>query len=167
MKHLFRDLKPGEVRLIKGSRNVMGEPLSRTLDDKDHHKIIASNHNNRRVLNIYKIRQEIETLFGCLKIKGFRFEDTHITEPARIDKLLVLLAIGFCWVDKRRAWLDLNVYPLKRKLHGRMEQSLFRYGLDFIRDILFKFSAKTKDLTRCLRLLLPYSSQFSQGVSWL
>ena len=36
---------------------------------------------------LYGKRWQIETLFGCLKSKGFGFEETHITKPERIEKL--------------------------------------------------------------------------------
>ncbi len=32
---------------------------------------------------------KFETLFGCLKGRGFHFEDTHITDLARIKKVSV------------------------------------------------------------------------------
>ena len=40
-------------------------------------------------------RWQIETLFGCLKTRGFNFEDTHLTDPERLSKLLGLLALAF------------------------------------------------------------------------
>ena len=35
-------------------------------------------------------RWEIETLFGCLKTRGFDFECTHVVEPERVQKLVAL-----------------------------------------------------------------------------
>lgn len=43
----------------------------------------------------YARRWEIETLFGALKSRGFNFEDTHLTHPDRLGKLLALLALAF------------------------------------------------------------------------
>jgi hypothetical protein len=40
---------------------------------------------------------EIETRFGCLKTRGFYFEDTHLTEGGRMNKLVALLALAFTW----------------------------------------------------------------------
>ena len=82
-------------------------------------------------------RWQIETLFGSLKSKGFNLEDTHMTAPAKIDRLMSVLAIGFvlsCRVgeaeDKRRL--------IKVKKHGRPAQSLFRAGLDRLVSVLFR-----------------------------
>ena len=47
-------------------------------------------------LEMYKKRWEIEILFGCLKTRGFRMEDTHITDLDKIEKLVFVLAIAFC-----------------------------------------------------------------------
>ncbi len=35
---------------------------------------------------MYRRRWEIETMFGCLKTRGFRMEDTHITDPDKSEK---------------------------------------------------------------------------------
>ena len=86
-------------------------------------------------IEAYGERWQIETLFGSLKSKGFNLEDTHMTAPAKIDRLMSVLAIGFvlsCRAgeaeDKRR--------PIKVKKHGRPAQSLFRAGLDRLVSVL-------------------------------
>jgi hypothetical protein len=38
-----------------------------------------------------------QSLFAALKKRGFRFEDTHLTDPRRISRLIALLAIAFAW----------------------------------------------------------------------
>jgi len=52
-----------------------------------------------------KRRWEIETLFKALKNQGFDFEATHLTELDRIETLLALLAIAFCWAHLLGEWL--------------------------------------------------------------
>ena len=44
-------------------------------------------------IEAYGERWQIETLFGCLKSKGFNLEDTHMTAPAKIDRLMSVLAL--------------------------------------------------------------------------
>ena len=83
----------------------------------------------------FKKRWEIETLFGCLKTRGFNLEDTHLTEPERLSKLLALLAIAFCWAHKVGEWRA-RQEPLKIKKHGYLAKSTFRYGFDCLRRIL-------------------------------
>ncbi|MBF0496779.1 MAG: transposase, partial [Deltaproteobacteria bacterium] len=85
----------------------------------------------------YAERWEIETLFGCLKSRGFRFESTHITDPERINKMIALLAIAFCWCHLTSEWL-VERKPIPIKKHGRKAKSIFRYGygLGSLRDAL-------------------------------
>jgi hypothetical protein len=86
----------------------------------------------------FKKRWEIETLFGCLKNRGFNLEDTHLTEPERLSKLLALLALAFCWAHKVGEW-KAKQQPLKIKKHGYLAKSIFRYGFDCLRRILTNF----------------------------
>jgi hypothetical protein len=48
----------------------------------------------------YGLRWEIETLFGCLKGRGFNLEDTRVVGYLRMKKLFVLPVIAFCWSHK-------------------------------------------------------------------
>jgi hypothetical protein len=66
--------------------------------------IIATPEEPENAIKIYGLRWEIETLLGCLKGRGFHFEDTRITEKERIKKLMVLLAIAFSWAHRTGEW---------------------------------------------------------------
>ena len=83
----------------------------------------------------YARRWEIETLFSCLKSRGFRLEETHLLHPERLKKLIALLALAFCWAHIIGEWLTLK-QPLKIKKHGRKACSIFRHGFDHLRRIL-------------------------------
>jgi hypothetical protein len=107
-------------------------------------------------------RWGIETLFGCLKSRGFRFESTHITKTDRIDKLVALLAITFCWCHLTGQWRH-DQTPIKIKKHGRKEKSLFRYGLDCLREVLLNLPKRSFEFKKIIRLLLnaitiPYNT---------
>ena len=95
------------------------------------------------------MRWEIETLFGCLKGRGFHFEDTHITNRERIKKLLVLLAIAFVWAHKTGEWRS-ELKPIKIKKHGRRAVSLFRAGLDYISAAIVNTFTQPALLKKCL-----------------
>ena len=57
----------------------------------------------------------METLFACLKTRGFRFEDTHLTDPDRVSKMVALLAIAFVWAHQTGEWLhQQRPIPLKK-----------------------------------------------------
>ena len=93
----------------------------------------------------YAQRWEIETLFGCLKSRGFRLEETHIIEPARLKKVIALLALAFCWAHVVGEWLS-RQKALKTKAHGRLAKSIFRYGLNHLRRILCNLSDRFQQI---------------------
>jgi len=62
-----------------------------------------------------------------LKTRGFDLESTHMTDPKRLEKLMVFLAIAFGWAHIIGEWRH-EIKPIKIKKHGRPAQSLF--GMD-------------------------------------
>ena len=135
---LFRRLKNCRKKSIKNpfwigphklclsaSRSPIGELL-----------IIATPYFSVKALEFYKRRWEIETLFGCLKSKGFCLEDTRLTKDIRIEKLFFVLTIAFVWayiagIEREKKKI------IKIKKHGRKSYSLFRYGLEILRKAVF------------------------------
>ena len=95
-------------------------------------------------LEDYAQRWEIETLFGCLKSRGFNFEDTHLTKPERISKLLGLLTLALCWCMLLGEWQH-EQKPIAIKKHGRRAKSLFRHGLDRLRNIVLNLAVKERE----------------------
>jgi len=144
---LFRGLKPTEECILWGSRDIMGESvyLSALKMPDGELLIVATDECSGFAIKKYALRWEIESLFGCLKSKGFNFEDTHITKPDRIEKLLVLLTIAFCWAHKTGEWKH-EQKPIEIKKHGRKAVSYFRYGLDMLRDIILNGVQQVDDV---------------------
>lgn len=87
--------------------------------------IVVSNQPFPAPLELYRWRWGIETLFGCLKSRGFRIEDTHMVEPLKIEK------------------------------HGRRGKSIFRVGLDLIRSTLLRWADHTDPHLSLLRYFIP------------
>ena len=136
-KTLFRTLKVGEYKVLKGKRIVNGLSVyvvGMLLPDGEY-LILATDKNAEEALEEYKKRQGIETLFQCLKGRGHNFEDTHMTFPDRIDKQIALLAVAFSWCHATGEWCH-SQKPIKIKKHGRKAVSIFRPGLDHIGRIL-------------------------------
>jgi hypothetical protein len=148
---LFYGLKLQEQRVIEGKRRIMGCELYLSglrLADGEL-LIVATNELPDDAIKIYGLRWEIETLFGCLKGRGFNFEDTHVTDRDRIKKIFVLLAIAFCWAHKTGEWQH-EITPIKIKKHGRPAVSLFRYGLDYITNAVMKVFYQPGLFKKCL-----------------
>ena len=134
---LFRDVKPGEQRVLPQGRRMWKQSIylaGLRLADGEL-LVVATDCLSVDPIGHYGKRWQIETLFGCLKSKGFNFEDTHMVKPERIEKLLALLAIAFAWAHKVGEWRH-EEKAIRVKKHGRKAQSWFRYGLDYLQDVL-------------------------------
>lgn len=115
--------------------------------------IVASNSDKiSKLIPIYGSRWEIENLFQALKGRGFNFEDTHMTNPDKLAKLLALLSIAFVWAHKVGEYKDNKIKAIKRKKHGRHQNTYFRYGLDMIINAIQKIAFSTKDFRLCLKI---------------
>ena len=140
--HLIKKLKNGEFIVLKGLRylgkNYCGPKvkIAACRNNKGELMIIASNDNANIAIKMYTNRWSIECLFCCLKTRGFNFENTHLIHLDRIEKLLALLAISFTLCHVLGIWQN-EIEPIKIKRHQRRAKSLFRYGLDFLRKLLF------------------------------
>lgn len=137
VESLFWNLQAGQQCVLSDPRKVWEQTvyLSALRLSDGELLIVATDRLLADPIAHYGKRWQIETLFGCLKSKGFNFEETHMVNPARINKLLVLLTIAFCWAHKVGEWRH-EQKAIRIKKHGRMAQSWFRYGLDYLRDLL-------------------------------
>ena len=66
------------------------------------------------------------------KDAGLILENTRLTDPRRVKKLIAVLAISFCWCYLTGEWQHNQKKAIKIKKHGRLSTSLFRYGLDYV-----------------------------------
>lgn len=82
----------------------------------------------------YSLRWNIETLFGCLKSRGFRLEDSHLSDCIKLKKLVAILSIAFTWAFLVGYFLS-QQKPIKLKKHSRPEKSIFRLGFDKLRRL--------------------------------
>lgn len=76
-----------------------------------------------------------------------------MTNPERIDKLVALLAIAFCWCHLTGEWRYSHT-PIKIKKHGRKAISLFRYGLDCLREIVLNISERVHVFKKVTRVFI-------------
>jgi hypothetical protein len=89
---LFRFLKVGESTTLHGLRKMTGLEVYLSclrLEDGEL-LIIASTKHPELAIERYVKRWEIETLFSCLKGRGFNLEDTHITKLIVMENERVL-----------------------------------------------------------------------------
>jgi hypothetical protein len=153
MDTLFYGLKPGECRVLEGARKVTGAWvfLSALCLEDGELLIVATDCEADNAITRYAARWEIETLFGCLKGRGFHFEDTHMTDMARLKKLTALLAVAFAWAHKSGEWKS-ETKVIKIKKHGRPAVSLFRVGLDYVTTAIVNAFVRPNLIEGCLKM---------------
>lgn len=137
---LFSFTRTGELIVMQQPREIWGLALycsGMRLPTGDYLIVIAPWFSPSAITD-YAKRWEIETLFGCLKSRGFRLEETHLTQGERLKKLIAVLAIAFCWAHAVGEWL-VQHKPIKFKKHGRLAKSIFRTGFDHLRRVLTNF----------------------------
>lgn len=86
--------------------------------------IVISSEQSGRILLEYGMRWQIETLFGVLKTRGFRLEETHLTNGERVSKLLSLLTLAGCWALLAGEF-ECAETPIKIKKHARSGKEHF------------------------------------------
>jgi hypothetical protein len=133
-QQLFGYLKAGESQRLEGVRtmNRVDVYLSALRLQDGELLIVATGKADENAIESYARRWQIETLFSCLKSRGFNFEDTHVTDRRRIKRLLVVAVIAFCWAHRVGEWQHEQVNAFKVKKHQRLAKSIFRVGLDRI-----------------------------------
>jgi Transposase DDE domain len=170
VRHLFHDLRKKKVRILSEPKRIWNQRLyisalrlaSREL------LILISDRYLAKPMKLYAKRWEIETLFGCFKSRGFNFEDTNMTHPDRISSLISLVSVAFCWAHRTGEWRH-SQKPILRKKHKRRSTSIFRYGLDLLRDCILHFTESVLPLpAACIDFIrkkpkktkLPTSAKF-------
>lgn len=100
------------------------------------------------LLKEYGKRWFIELYFKSIKSQGFNLEETHMTDPSKINVLFGLLA--FCsLIAVQMGMIRDEICKIRTKKHGRPAFSLFTYGLDFLRE-LFRNPRQKFRLPSCL-----------------
>jgi Transposase DDE domain len=137
---LFAFTRTQEELILEQPRAIWDIPLyfsGMRLENGDYLIIVSLRYSPTPIAD-YGKRWEIETLFGCLKSRGFRLEETHLTKSDRLKKLIALLAIAFCWAHIIGEWLA-ELKPINIKKHGRLAKSIFRLGFDKLRRLFINF----------------------------
>lgn len=84
----------------------------------------------------YRKRYRIETFFSDQKSCGFHIHNSHLADPALLNRLLVTACLAYIWmilqglqviVEKKTGLMDRT---------ERIDKSLFRLGLDWLRYYL-------------------------------
>jgi len=137
LKNLFRGLQ----RNIKSKRfhNVkLGDHTTnikaKRLNDRSLLIVAFSGIKQGCPIAIYRKRWTIETLFSCMKKRGFNLEDTNMTSLDKLKKLFAIVSLAVVWAVKIGKILQKE----KNKKHGYKEKSDFHIGKYIIIQILLE-----------------------------
>jgi hypothetical protein len=160
LQKIFAEINPKEQKWHMQPLTIYGQKLFVAVSRSESGEllIVATNQSPKNAVAIYLRRWEIENLFQSLKGRGFCFEDTHITDNKRIEKLMAVVAVAFCWAHKIGEWRAIKKPIIFKKFRDsrRPQYSYFRYGLDFLRETILHIHSKYKQFKKCLeQLLLP------------
>jgi hypothetical protein len=132
----FKHLRKGKSRLIEKEMYLKNVYFAGTRSKDDDLVIVISNQELKEsdILRRYKNRWSIEELFRKLKSSGFHWENTHMTDPRRLESLLVIL--GLATLIAYLAGAKCKI-PFKKTL-GCPLKSHFRQGLIELRHYFGK-----------------------------
>lgn len=103
--------------------------------------IVSNRFHGTEALHLYKQRWGIEQLFSHLKKRGFNLEDTHMTDPRKLEKLFALVSLAFLM---SYGW-GCHLRETQKTTRVRARKSLFRQGLESILRLLANPDLKPKE----------------------
>ena len=82
----------------------------------------------------YRRRFRLETLFSDKKSRGFHIDKSHLSDPARLSRLLLATSLAYIWLIHlgMMVFQDVGKRSLIDRTH-RTDKSLFRLGLDWVK----------------------------------
>lgn len=149
LSELYKDLPLGKSKVEKSVRRVYNTRLyvavkrikntDKTKKDKKTELliVISTEEFNFDPFVEYKNRWKIEVMFNKFKTYGFNLESTSVTNMKRLNGILMLLNLAYCF-SCYIGTIRRKIIAIKNKGKSHLNEfSLFRYGLDLIKHILF------------------------------
>jgi Transposase DDE domain len=152
----FKDKKHQNNQKQVYQKTIMGSLLwiCGTELEKDY-LITISNIPNIDYFEEYSHRWDIECMFKCLKTKGFNLESTRITSLIRLNNLMSVLVLAFTWCCVIGTIINQSK-PIRLAKRGQKMikvTSFFRYGLDYLKNILSSLTGQLKEYRRLVDFL--------------
>lgn len=139
--YLGRATKHGKVIRNVVVTEVCGTKVMCDLSIKiiDNEYLILASYKIKSPLSEYKKRWGIERFFKMLKTGGFNIEDTKITDPARLKILFMLCSFAYLICTVIGHYRCYKVEKIRWKKKDRCyEYSFFRWGLDWLKELVFQ-----------------------------
>jgi hypothetical protein len=84
----------------------------------------------------YKRRFQIETFFSDQKSRGFHLAHSHLSDPRRLERLLIATCLAYLWIVCLGAMVVLRGWLPQIHRRDRCDLSLFQIGLLWIEHCL-------------------------------
>ncbi len=146
--HGFKRLRSQPARLA-ALDETLGTPLffaAKRLADGEL-LIIASNGPSKKALKAYRRRWQIECLFGDSKTRGLNMEDTRLTQPVKLNTLLVIITLAMAWAYACATAIK-GTKSIKTRTHGYRTKSWFRLGFDQLRKWILHQPERAAEIWR-------------------
>jgi hypothetical protein len=156
-KHLFHQVKFDEIMdlgIRYAFKTTMGICATRTRAGE---LLILGYHQDldgAAALALYRQRWNIETGFEKLKTHGFHLESSRLHGGGKIERVLAALALAEAWCYASGDWSVQATAPIKRKKHGRPEQSIFARGLELLASFLHGIAANLRQVALAVFAIL-------------
>ncbi|MBB6018870.1 hypothetical protein HNQ04_004152 [Deinococcus radiopugnans ATCC 19172] len=150
----FRELQPGQSRMIAERTTVFGESIRvvATRSPAGDLVIIAADFHVWETWQLYQLRWTIESTFGSQKSRGFNLERTGDTDPTRLEQMFSLVTLAWLACLRVGVWRH-EAKPIRVLTHGHNAMSLVRYGSEELRHVL---RCATERIGEILRVLIQH-----------
>jgi hypothetical protein len=81
----------------------------------------------------YRMRFRIECLFANHKSRGFHIQKSHLSEPARLARLLIATSLAYLWVHTVAVFAQEQNWVSQFHRRDRCDLSLFQIGIRALR----------------------------------
>jgi len=132
---VFQRSQVGFTQTAEVSLNLVGWWSSRYEEPL---YLVTNLPNGYQACKYYRRRFQIETFFSDQKSRGFHIHKSHLSDPVRLGRMLLAACLAYLWM------ICLGLWVITEKKTGlidrtdRIDKSLFRLGLDWVRYALIR-----------------------------
>ena len=98
--------------------------------------LVTNIHNAYQACRYYRRRFRIETFFSDQKSRGFNIHKSHLSDPARLSRMLIAACLAYIWMICQGLQVIASNKTALIDRTERVDKSLFRLGLDWIKYAL-------------------------------
>jgi Transposase DDE domain len=98
--------------------------------------LVTNLSNSYQACKYYRRRFQIETFFSDQKSRGFHIHKSHLSDPLRLSRMLIAACLAYLWMLCLGLWVIAESKTGLIDRTDRIDKSLFRLGLDWIKYAL-------------------------------